>query len=174
MLRTASTVCLSAWTAFLSLGVVRLLVEAEFFPTGIQLRLDELVAILRQGETLGVGTTEAVPFAALLLAVGIVLGSSIFRLNSFDPRIAASGERAAVAGLTAVFAFWLSATIAGAPVAALFGSGTGVCFALAFTIGALLFDHLMQADESESDEAFEAILRRVERRAGSDRNDGSE
>ncbi|MER0238107.1 hypothetical protein [Fulvimarina sp. MAC8] len=174
MLRTASTVCLSAWTAFLALGTTRLLIEAQVFPAGVQPALEELLGMIRQGEALGVGVSGAEPFAALLVAIGVVFGISILRLNSCDRHLAASGEQVAVAGLVAIFAFWLSATLAGSPVAELFGSGTGVCLALAFTLGALLFDHMMQADESESDEAFEAILRQIENQTGSDRNDRSE
>ncbi|MEN3791303.1 hypothetical protein [Fulvimarina sp. MAC3] len=174
MLRTASTVCLSAWTAFLSLGAARLLIEAQVFPAAMQPRLDDLLAMMRQGDALGVSAVGAEPFAALLIAIGVVFGVSIFRLNSHDRDEAGSGEQAAGAGLAAIFAFWLSAIVAGSPVAGLFGSGAGVCLALAFTLGALLFDHMMQADESESDQAFEAIMRQIENQRGSDRNDRSE
>lgn len=174
MLRTASTVCLSAWAAFLSLGSARLLIEAQVFPASLQPRLDEWLGMIRQGEALGMNGSGAEAYAALLAAIAVVLGISILRLNSFDRHVASGGEQAAVAGLAGLFAFWLSATFAGSPVAALFGSGTGVCVALAFTLGALLFDHLMQADESESDQAFEAIMRQLENQSGSDRNDRSE
>ncbi|MDY8109777.1 hypothetical protein U0C82_11565 [Fulvimarina sp. 2208YS6-2-32] len=172
MLRTASTVCLAAWTAFLAIGAMRLLIEAGALPAGLQTLGDELMLMARQGGPVGIDASAVLAFSGLLVAIAIVLGASIVRLNSWHRPIAATGEQTAMAGLAAIFAFWLSAEIAGSPIATLFGSGSGVCLALAVTLGALVFDHMMHADESESDEAFEAVMRRIENRSNGNNDNG--
>ncbi|RFC66408.1 hypothetical protein DYI37_02905 [Fulvimarina endophytica] len=162
MPRTASTVCLCAWTTFLIVGAFRLLAEAQLFGA-LQDRMNGILELVRQGDALGVSASSAEVYAVLLIALAIVLMGAVIRLNSQFRSASIAGERAAMGALAALFAFWLSATVAGSEVAPLFGSGTAFCFALAATFGALLFDHAMTADESESDEAFAQVMAELER-----------
>lgn len=162
MRRTASIVLMCAWGSFAFIGALRLLAEGGIFPESLQLQLEALLDVLVLGERIDVDSTSAVSFAGLLFGVVALIGASVRDLASEGASVAERGERLAAVSLTALFAFWAAAAMAGSPAADLFGSGSALCFAFAATLGALVFDHAIYADETESDEAFDYVMRKIE------------
>ena len=141
MRRTASIVLMCAWGSFAFIGALRLLAEGGIFPESLQLQLEALLDVLVLGERIDVDSTSAVSFAGLLFGVVALIGASVRDLASEGASVAERGERLA---------------------ADLFGSGSALCFAFAATLGALVFDHAIYADETESDEAFDYVMRKIE------------
>ena len=140
MRRTASIVLMCAWGSFAFIGALRLLAEGGIFPESLQLQLEALLDVLVLGERIDVDSTSAVSFAGLLFGVVALIGASVRDLASEGASVAERGER----------------------LADLFGSGSALCFAFAATLGALVFDHAIYADETESDEAFDYVMRKIE------------
>ena len=178
MRRIASSFSLAGWAGFTALGAVRILIEAGLL--GPLPAIDAFAQANGASSPLaalaGVPPADVVGFALLLGALALGCGVALVGLNSERPFVVRRTEPFAGAVLTAIFAFYAASTLAGAPVAGLFGSGVGFLVSLALAFGALLFDHLIETDDAEADEeAFQTVLRSIraaERDAAAERRDG--
>jgi len=161
MSRMATTLALSIWAGVCAFGSLRLLHESGLTA---QLAGPEIDALLHAMglAPFGLQRPDAIAFSAILAAFAIGFGTVIARLGVDAHMNGHHDEPLAAAVLTALFAFFAAASLAGSPVAGLFGDGPGFTLWLAVSFGALLFDHLMAAEEDPEDEAtFRAILRSI-------------
>lgn len=169
MRRLATTLALSAWTGFTALSGLRLAEEAGMLDGLADDGWSGLLVLMPSPLDLGLLPHQALAFAAMLAALAIGFGKAIAGLNASSAAAARRAEPVAGAVLVALVALYASAALTGSPLAAVFGEGPGFLVSVAFTFGALLFDHLMEVDEDGADDAtFEAMLhsiRAAERRA---------
>ncbi|MEX6507903.1 hypothetical protein [Jiella sp. M17.18] len=161
MNRLATTVALGIWAGFCGFGSLRLLHEGglttELLGQGAGHLLDRL-----QMPAIGLDRPQAIAFAAILAALAIALGQAIVKIQAQPPGRARAGEPYAAAALSALFAFFAAASLAGSPIAAFFGDGASFTLWIAVSFGALLFDHLMSDEDDPEDEAsFRAVLRAI-------------
>ncbi|WP_206454065.1 hypothetical protein [Aurantimonas marina] len=169
MRRLATTLTLSAWTGFTALTGLRLAQEAGMLDSLAGDGWGGLLALMPIPLEFGLLPHQALAFAAVFAALAIGFGMGIAGLNASSAAAARRAEPVAGAVLVALVALCASAALTGSPLAAVFGEGPGFLVSVAFTFGALLFDHLMEVEEDGADDAtFEAILqsiRAAERRA---------
>lgn len=169
MRRMATTLALSAWTGFTAVSGLRLAQEAGLLD-GIAVEgWVGLLTWMPSPLELGLLPHQALAFAAMLAALAIGFGMAIVSLNASSVAAARRAEPFAGAVLVALVALYASSALSDSPLAEVFGEGPGFLVSVAFTFGALLFDHLMEVEEDGADDAtFEAILssiRAAERRA---------
>lgn len=169
MRRMATTLALSAWMGFTALSGLRLAQEAGMLDRLLDGGWNGLLTLMPVPLELGLLPNQALAFAATFAALAIGFGMGIAGLNASSTAVARKAEPVAGAVLFALVALYASSALTGSPLAGVFGAGPGFLVSVAFTFGALLFDHLMEVDEDGADDAtFEAILqsiRAAERRA---------
>ena len=157
MRRMASLFTLSAWTGFLGVCAGRVALSNM----GGGPEPDHLAASLAS-DSLLMDPTSAFLFVTFLAALALSLAAGMLCLSSHEPLRVRQGEGLASAGLVATFIFFTAAGFSGAPIASLSGGGAGFTFAIAVTFAALVFDHMMLAEDKQGDEAFEAVMRALD------------
>lgn len=169
MRRMATTLALSAWMGFTALSGLRLAQEAGMLDRLLDGGWNGLLTLMPVPLELGLLPNQALAFAATFAALAIGFGMGIAGLNASSIAVARKAEPVAGAVLFALVALYASSALTGSQLAGVFGEGPGFLVSVAFTFGALLFDHLMEADEDPADEAtFKAVLAAIkaaERRA---------
>jgi len=162
MRRMATTLALSAWIGFAAVSSLRLMAHSGWLdPLTAGTAAAPLLQDFAIAADLYLPAHAILVFAGLFVVLATGLGMAIAGLSSPSVLAIRRAEPLAAAVLVALFAFYAAASIAGSPLATLFGEGPGFLVALALTFGALLFDRLVEVDDAADDAAFESVLRSI-------------